>query len=141
MLISVQDKYSGYYTNILKKHQLFQLSSTDVTFKLWCMTVCICSYFKHMHYMAQVVPICPAHDGSPSFVARLVKSIKPRSASFSLLLYSTEISMPVPLGKGSESEPMKFPTVSRKQQYEPETKGEKAAPRRGIKKGKGSGER
>lgn len=102
MLISVQHKYSVYYKSILKKHQLFQLSSTDVTFKLWCMTVCIYSYFRHTHYMAQVVPICPTHNGSPSFVARLVKSIKPRSASFSLLLCSTEISMPVPLGKGSE---------------------------------------
>lgn len=39
--------------------------------------------------------------------------------------------MPVLPGKGSESEPMESPTVSRNQQYEPEARGAKAAHRRG----------
>jgi len=52
MLISVQHKYNGYYKNILKLHQLFQLLSTDVTFEQQCMNVCIYRYLKHTHYTA-----------------------------------------------------------------------------------------
>lgn len=128
MIISVHHKYSGYYQNILKMHQLFQLSSTDVTFKQWGMTLCLYRYFKHTHYMAQVIPICQSHNGSPSLVAKLVKSIKTRSASLSLLVCGSTV------GKGSQSEPMRFPIASRTHQHEPAAGGEKVAHRRGEKR-------
>lgn len=80
------------YGNI--KNTSLHFSSSNVISKQWCKNMYVhiytYTYFKHMHYIAEVSPSCLSHNDRPSVGAKPAESIKPVSVTFSLLVCHME---------------------------------------------------